>query len=100
MVRLAIAYLLAFGIGVFCRYFQIPAPAPPAVPGALLVAAMTLGYVLGDKVLPAKGDGKNGTTISASAQSGAESKIKKYTEKLMRSDRPLEPAFAFAFKHF
>ena len=77
MVRLAIAYLLAFGIGVFCRYFQIPAPAPPAVPGALLVAAMTLGYVLGDKVLPAKSDGKSGTTISASAQPGTESKTQK-----------------------
>ena len=77
MVRLAIAYLLAFAIGVFCRYFQIPAPAPPAVPGALLVAAMTLGYVMGDKVLPKKSDGKNGTTMSSSAQPGVESKPQK-----------------------
>ena len=77
MARLVIAYLLAFAIGVFCRYFQIPAPAPPAVPGALLVAAMTLGYVLGDKVMPAKGDAKTGTTISSSAQSGTEKSAQK-----------------------
>jgi XapX domain-containing protein len=77
MARLAIAYLLAFAIGVFCRYFQIPAPAPPAVPGALLVAAMTLGYVLGDKVMPAKGDAKGSTTISSSAQSGTEKPAQK-----------------------
>lgn len=54
MARLLIAYVLAFGVGMFCRYFEIPAPAPPVLPGALLVVAMTLGYAMGDKILPKK----------------------------------------------
>jgi XapX domain-containing protein len=40
---------LAFGIGVACRAFGIPSPAPPVVLGALLVVAMTSGYLLVDR---------------------------------------------------
>jgi XapX domain-containing protein len=72
MAKLAIAFLLAFGIGAFCRYFQIPAPSPPAIPGALLVAAMTLGYVTADKMFPPKQGKSSDTTISSSAHPGAE----------------------------
>ena len=72
MAKLAIAYLLAFGVGLFCRYFEIPAPAPPVVPGALLVVAMTLGYVVGEKVAPKKSAPNSATTISATANPGAD----------------------------
>ncbi len=37
--------LLGLGIGAACRWFDIPLPAPPKLVGALLVVAMTLGYV-------------------------------------------------------
>jgi XapX domain-containing protein len=40
---------LAFGIGIACRTFGIPSPAPPVVVGALLVVAMTSGYLLVDR---------------------------------------------------
>jgi XapX domain-containing protein len=40
-----IGLVLAFGIGAACRWFDIPAPAPPRVVGALLVVAMTLGFL-------------------------------------------------------
>ena len=42
---------LAFGIGVACRLLDIPVPAPPRIEGALLVVAMTLGFLLGDRLL-------------------------------------------------
>ena len=40
---------LAFLIGVVCRAAGIPLPAPPVIIGALLVVAMTTGYVLTDR---------------------------------------------------
>ncbi len=40
---------LAFLIGVVCRAISIPLPAPPVLIGALLVVAMTTGYVLTDR---------------------------------------------------
>jgi XapX domain-containing protein len=42
---------LAFGIGVACRTFGIPSPAPPVLVGALLVVAMTSGYLLVDRLM-------------------------------------------------
>ena len=44
-----IGFALAFGIGVVCRALDIPLPAPPVLIGALLVVAMTTGYVLTDR---------------------------------------------------
>ena len=41
---------LAFFIGVVCRVANIPLPAPPVLIGALLVVAMTTGYVLTDRI--------------------------------------------------
>lgn len=37
--------LIAFGLGFLCRWFAIPAPAPPTLMGAALVAAITAGYL-------------------------------------------------------
>ena len=76
MVKLALAYVLAFGVGLFCRYFEIPAPAPPVIPGALLVVAMTLGYVVGEKVAPKKAAPENGTAISSTSTPGADKTAK------------------------
>jgi XapX domain-containing protein len=45
-----IGILLGFFIGAFCRYAGVPVPAPPVLPGALLVLAMTVGYLIADRV--------------------------------------------------
>lgn len=37
--------LLGLRIGAACRWFDIPAPAPPRITGTLLVVAMTPGFV-------------------------------------------------------
>jgi XapX domain-containing protein len=49
--RLLYGYLLAFVIGAMCRISGIPVPTPPALIGALIVTAMTLGYLFADKYL-------------------------------------------------
>ena len=43
--------VLAFAIGFACRVFDIPSPAPPVIVGALLVVAMTTGYLIVDRVM-------------------------------------------------
>ena len=50
-MKSAIGLVLAFAIGVACRAFGIPSPAPPVVIGALLAMAMTVGYVVVDRRL-------------------------------------------------
>jgi len=48
-MKIALGLALAFAIGVGCRLAGIPLPAPPVLIGALLVLAMTLGYVVTDR---------------------------------------------------
>ncbi|KRG70569.1 xapx domain-containing protein [Pseudoxanthomonas dokdonensis] len=43
--------LLALAIGTACRMLDIPLPAPPRLQGALLVVAMTAGFLLADHLL-------------------------------------------------
>jgi XapX domain-containing protein len=49
-MRIALGFALAFALGFACRVIGIPLPAPPILMGALLVLAMTCGYVLVDRV--------------------------------------------------
>lgn len=42
---------LGFAIGLGCSLLAIPVPAPPVLVGALLVVAMTSGYILTDKYI-------------------------------------------------
>jgi len=48
-MKIALGLLLALFIGVACRLATIPLPAPPVLIGALLVLAMSTGYVLTDR---------------------------------------------------
>jgi XapX domain-containing protein len=50
-VKVILGLLLGLGIGALCRLLAIPSPAPPVLPGALLVVAMTLGYIAADRWL-------------------------------------------------
>jgi len=40
-----IAICLGLSIGVGCRWLDLPLPAPPKLVGALLVVAITLGFI-------------------------------------------------------
>ena len=50
-MKVLVGAVVAFVIGAGCRYFDIPVPSPPVLPGALLVVAMTLGYSATDRAL-------------------------------------------------
>lgn len=50
-VEVVLGPLLGLGIGALCRFLAIPSQAPPVLPGALLVMAMTLGYIAADRWL-------------------------------------------------
>ena len=49
--KLLIGITLGFAIGFACAWFGLPSPAPPALAGAVLVLAMTVGYDLADRRL-------------------------------------------------
>jgi XapX domain-containing protein len=50
-MKVAFGFVLAFSIGAACRWFEIPLPAPPRLIGALLVVAMTVGFLATDRLL-------------------------------------------------
>lgn len=54
MIKTVIGLLLGLLIGVACRWFDVPVPSPPKLIGALLVVAMTVGYIATDKLLAVK----------------------------------------------
>ena len=47
--RVPIGFALAFAIGALCRVAGVPVPAPPAIIGASLVVAMTVGFIFTDR---------------------------------------------------
>ncbi|MGC2493321.1 DUF1427 family protein [Candidatus Binatus sp.] len=73
-----IGIVLAFALGLSCRAFGIPSPAPPLILGALLVMAMTVGYIAVDRwtLSSAKHDpdcgGPSGLSASEALSKGAE----------------------------
>ncbi len=48
-IKIAIGLALGFAIGLICHLGGIPSPAPPVLPGALLVLSMTIGWTLTDR---------------------------------------------------
>jgi len=46
MALTMIGLVVGLLIGAGCRYFDIPSPAPPRLIGALLLVAMTFGFVV------------------------------------------------------
>ncbi|MEQ8317228.1 MAG: DUF1427 family protein [Phycisphaerales bacterium] len=51
-LKTVIGFALAFALGAACRWIDVPVPAPNKLIGALLVLAVTLGYLAADRVLP------------------------------------------------
>ena len=49
--RYLAGFFVALFLGAFCRYMKIPSPAPQALLGSLLVVAVTLGYILMDRLI-------------------------------------------------
>jgi XapX domain-containing protein len=54
MTKIALGLLLGLAIGAGCRWFDVPVPSPPRLVGALLVVAMTVGYIATDRLVKTK----------------------------------------------
>ena len=50
-MKLALGLVLAVCLGIFCRFFGIPLPGPPAIMGAFMAVAMASGYTSTDYLL-------------------------------------------------
>lgn len=50
-MRLFLGFLVAFGVGAFCRVARIPSPAPQALVGSLLVVTMSVGYLAAGRAI-------------------------------------------------
>jgi XapX domain-containing protein len=50
-MKILIAFVVAFGIGAGSRWTGVPSLAPQAIVGALLIVAMSTGYVSADRLL-------------------------------------------------
>jgi XapX domain-containing protein len=68
-MRILIAFIVAFGIGVASRWTGVPSLAPQAIVGALLIVAMSTGYVSADHLL--KRNPSASVTVSLSSGTGA-----------------------------
>jgi XapX domain-containing protein len=51
MNEVPISLALGLVIGIACRWFDLPLPAPPKLVGALLVLAITLGFIGVDRLI-------------------------------------------------
>ncbi len=51
MIKITIAVMIGFMVGALCRWFDLPVPAPPQLLGVLLIASITLGYILTDRFI-------------------------------------------------
>jgi XapX domain-containing protein len=54
MLKPILGILLGLLIGVFCRFFEIPLPGPPAILGAFIAVAMATGYTVTDRMLTSR----------------------------------------------
>jgi XapX domain-containing protein len=54
MIKILVGIFLGLLIGVACRWFDIPVPSPPKLTGALLVVAMTVGYMVTDRLIASR----------------------------------------------
>ena len=50
-MKILIAFIVAFAIGAASRWTGVPSLAPQAIVGALLIVAMSTGYVSADRLL-------------------------------------------------
>lgn len=61
-MKVVLGLVLGLVIGAGCRWFDIPVPSPPKLVGALLVVAMTVGYMGTDRIITSRFSAKGPAT--------------------------------------
>ena len=95
-MRIIIAFIVAFGIGAASRWTGVPSLAPQAIVGALLIVAMSTGYVSADRLLKRI----SSPSVTVAASTGARAEMGAHEPGSHRSQCPLqtpEPEADIAF---
>ena len=66
MTNIIVGMLIGLIIGIGCRWFEVPLPAPPTLVGAFLVVAMSVGYLVADRALAQSGQGNAVNALNGS----------------------------------
>ncbi|MBB5326672.1 XapX domain-containing protein [Tunturiibacter gelidoferens] len=86
-MRILIAFIVAFAIGAASRWTGVPSLAPQAIIGALLIVAMSTGYVSADRLLKHN----SSPSVATSASTCATAELATYSEKVLPHERPTGP---------
>jgi XapX domain-containing protein len=71
MLKTSLGLVLGLLIGAGCRWFEVPLPSPPKLFGALLVVAMTVGYIGIDKIIASRRVAANSAALAESRYSSS-----------------------------
>ena len=71
MLKTSLGLVLGLLIGGGCRWFEVPLPSPPKLFGALLVVAMTVGYIGIDKIIASRRVAANSAALAESRYSSS-----------------------------
>jgi XapX domain-containing protein len=66
-MKILIAFMVAFGIGAASRWTGVPSLAPQAIVGALLIVAMSTGYVSADRFMKRNSSPSVAVSVSTDA---------------------------------
>jgi XapX domain-containing protein len=86
-MRIIIAFIVAFGIGAGSRWTGVPSLAPQAIIGALLIVAMSTGYVSADRLLKRT----SSPSAAVSVSKGATDKLGAHGREAIAHESPATP---------
>lgn len=89
-MKILIAFIVAFGIGAGSRWTGVPSLAPQAIVGALLIVAMSTGYVSADRLLKRTTSPAVTVVVSADARNepGSRGQIARSSPPLIERSLP------------
>ena len=86
-MRILIAFIVAFVIGAASRWTGVPSLAPQAIIGALLIVAMSTGYVSADRFL----NRNPSPSVTASVSTGATAELATHNREGVFHEPPAIP---------
>ncbi|MFY9939670.1 MAG: XapX domain-containing protein [Silvibacterium sp.] len=91
-MRILIAFIVAFGIGAASRWTGVPSLAPQAIVGALLIVAMSTGYVSADRLLKRT----SSPSVAVSLSTGTTAELGAHGQEAIAHESPSTPEESFS----